>query len=248
MNKKRNGLLGPLSKLSKLLRAEKKQMKPPSFLKKVRFLRLDDFQRVLTEHLVTLDSGVQILDHHFPILEGKAKVDLVASNNLGELIFVWAQESLKSDQLLEFIPQYEWAVKNQALWNHLFPYIRKGGMFRLKIWCFAERIDPEIKSVLSSLKGITISIFHYTFVKQLPKIHLEIQPWDVQKKQFTPPSFQPPIPLNPVKKANSLVSLTQEEIQDLISGGPEIEPYHEDEITEPFFYLSNLSEGKMQKA
>jgi len=253
----------PLRVLSRIFGSKKKEApKIPPQNKEVARLGLEGFDRLLAKQLMSLDSGIKLLDAHFPVSEGQKYIDLLASNSLGELIFIWKLEKLDSQGVLKLIAQYDWTQKNQQLWEHLFPQAKKSFTLRYKVWCFAGEIDPTTRSVLPYLNGINIHIFQYHFVQGTHEPILVVSPWDFKKASYPPltqslpePKAPAPIPstvravttkppkLQVVESLPTHAQLTQEEIQDLMGQTLEAPYYEEDEITEPFYLLSDLFEA-----
>lgn len=212
------------------------------------------------------DSGVELLDQSFPILEGGSEVDLLACNNLGELILIWTFHSLSADRLVRLLSEYQWVEKNKSLFEHLFPQAKKAEPLGFKVWCFASRLEPEIKSALSYLKGIKIRFFEYAFSERKGDLMLELLSCEVQAAEAPSQPFEslqastaplegPPLPKtsshghlqvisneNPPESPpqNLSTTITPEEIQDLMADPPAGDFVIEDEITEPHFLLSDL--------
>ncbi|MFO1519811.1 MAG: hypothetical protein U1F57_09150 [bacterium] len=199
-------------------------------------------ERLLLRHLPALDSGMEILDRQFPVLEGVGRVDYIAVNSRGELILVWALEKLKPDGIHPLIQQYDWCRKNLALWRHLFTQVKKGNG-EVKVWWVVGEVDPQIQSILPYVNGISLEIFRYVFIKK--GTDLSLKPYEdfksvpVSQSETPPPAFS--LHPAPVHSAPVLPSLTQEEVRDFMKdegGDPSDE---EDEITDPFIHLSDLS-------
>ncbi|GEM_PF-3182768 len=250
----------PLGRLSRLLKIQKKKealSSFPSLFRKPVEVKLDSFYQTLFQHLIVLDSGLELLDAQVPILEGASKIDLLACNPLGELILVWVFDRLSSENVSQLLPSYDWVKKNVSLWEHFYPQIRKTKKIRLKVWFFSRDINPEIKLILPYLKEIQLQLFHYRFMKKNGGSFMVVRPWGLLKN--TPgPSSSPvprPAPLNFNKKPPLhpkpgslplssppppplLPSLTQEEVQDLMQDLSGTDINFEDEITDPFFVLS----------
>ena len=256
----------PLRVLSRIFGAKKKEApKLPAGSKELHRLGLEGFDRLLAKQLMSLDSGVKLLDAHFPVAEGQKYIDLLASNNLGELIFIWKLERLDAQGVLKLIAQYDWTQKNQQLWEHLFPQAKKTFTLKYKVWCFAGEIDSTTRSVLPYLNGINIHIFQYHFVQGAHEPILVVSPWEFKKASHPPltqslhETPQTPSPSSLPHPARAVTSkapklqvveplpthaqLTQEELQDLMGQATDVPYYEEDEITEPYYLLSDLFEA-----
>src|SRR5215471_6687941 len=75
----------------------------------------------LLSRLSSLEPGLKILDTNFPIREGSARIDFLASNASGELILIWVLDRLSEERIMRLIPKYDWVKRNSLLWQHLFP-------------------------------------------------------------------------------------------------------------------------------
>jgi hypothetical protein len=228
-----NKSLSGLKKISRILKIPTRVSEPVVFLRRDKKVRMGKFHHLLAKHLRVLDSGVELLDYQFPIQEGDSQIDFIACNNMGELIFVWSHEVLKADRFFRLIAQYDWARKNIALWQHLFPQVKKDQWLRLKVWLFCRKVAPEVPSVLSYLKEIRLHIFEARSMKKGDDLTLEIQPWSGPREKAELHFSKPP----------ELPSITQEEVKDLMADDPASENGvfgDEDEITDPFIHLSEL--------
>src|SRR5262249_4107227 len=158
-----------------------------------------------------------------------SRIDFIACNNVGELIFVWSHEVLKPDCFFRLFAQYDWARKNIVLWQHLFPQVKKDQWLRLKVWLFCRKVDPEVPSVLPYLKEIRLHMFE-TRIKKGEESTLEIRPWQGLAGQGLKETAALPL-----AKPIQLPSITQEEVKDLMADEkvPENGTFDdEDEITD----------------
>ena len=218
----------------------------------------EDFFDLLKAHPEIAAGDYQLLDGRLPIQEGRGRVDFVAGNRKGELVFVWVFEKIDIEGLCRLIPSYDWIKKNRGLFQHLFSVNAPEKSMKLKVWVFAREIEGEAESMLPYLKDISLKLFKIGEEGSVPSSHHATAPepedptgaknfsrnalayLKAQSPGLTPLSKPEEKPL----KARTLPVITPEEAKDLtraeIAFSESPASFEEDEITDPLINLSEL--------
>jgi hypothetical protein len=239
MNKPFRGL----GKIIRILQPPKGQAGSGSFQRPMEAREEGEIQALLAR-LSTLEPGLKLLDTKFPIREGSACIDFLASNASGELILVWVLDRLGEDRIVRLIPEYDWAKKNSLLWQHLFPSLQSGKTLKIHVWWLARDVDSAVKSMLSYLKDIPLKIFRFQWAK---KGEVRVGAWEEDRPERVKSSQKSTWSPGEGKPSSSAVhpplpstALNSEEIKDLLAEAPPDTVNYEDEITDPYCPISEL--------
>lgn len=221
-------------------------------LRKIRKDKPNLFYQRLEKYLLPLDSGFQTLSHNFPILEGNAKIDILACNNLGDLIFIWTFEKLKPENLSQLIMKYDWARKNHDLWDYLFPQVKKKKTIQFKTWLICSDVDTRVRSILRYMSGMKVKIYQYSSLYKEDHSVMVLKRWDHKQTASSLPTVEIPVLEKPkvsspkksdlpsLWKPDMIPPLTSEEMNDLITPPEDIEMSEEDEVTDPLIPSDTL--------
>lgn len=236
--------------VSKLLKSPKDALKRGFFGGTGRGLEAESLLERLPDLLAGMNRGIEILDGGFPIREGASRVDYLARDRDGELIFLWLKPALNGESISKVLPDYDWVQKNQALWPHLFPELLQHRSLRLQVWLVSFQIDPDIHCFLSYLSGIQLKLFHARRGRSGEGLSWHVSPWNERVARTSAaielpsspsvlsllPSPAAPAPGPSEDSAHALLS--KEELKDLLGVAPGAESWQPDEVTDPYYLLN----------